>query len=40
MEKDVRVMVVADFVGLVGLRLCGDVNVKWRYRGKFHLQGS
>ena len=23
----------------MGLRLCEDVIVKWRYRGKFHLQG-
>ena len=22
------------------MRLCGDVIVKWRYRGEFHLQGK
>ena len=22
------------------MRLCGEERVKWRYRGKFHLQGK
>ena len=35
MGKDVRVMVW----WFVGLRLCGDVIVKWRYRGNFIFRG-